>query len=576
MQASSGVSQAQQTNIGQSTGQEGPGACFGAGSQMPSVPSFGSQMFPNSGGFQFGMPQVNVVPGSMGLNPSSPAGLNPSSVGWVPRTCGAQSSGSVPMYDPQHSVLSQISQLVGNLDANQMRTLHQVLGEQIGHQGRMIPEFFGAMPRDSGIGGQFGNPSAVLPGGHGTRGDAVKDQVDGLGAIFQDLSASAPSSIAGLNTVITYSMMPGNHCTTSDCIRAHIQSPLKTKHRAFVLLPPELVPPSKKHLKSPCAQLHKSLYGHPESSAHWQSHWSAVLQKQLGGVEFQNLPSVFWFDSMKLILSVYVDDLTLAGEASKHEGVWKTLKQHINLDPPTEFGRVLGRDHRLVKFEGSRALALECSDFACQCVSLYEELSGVKAKPFRTPNCDEGSLIASNDETRGQLSGVAARLVMKLMWLCRIGRPDVMTGVVQCAKHVTCWSLNDDKRVQRIVGYLKSTSDYAHVIKINDSPSDLSLSLYCDADFGGDIKDMKSTSGFVLAIEGADSFALLGWGSKKQKVVSRSTTESEFVSLSSALFQEALPMLEVWQHLLPAINLVIHEDNTARIAIIAKGYIPQS
>ena len=59
MQASSGVSQAQQTNIGQSTGQEGPGACFGAGSQMPSVPSFGSQMFPNSGGFQFGMPQVN-------------------------------------------------------------------------------------------------------------------------------------------------------------------------------------------------------------------------------------------------------------------------------------------------------------------------------------------------------------------------------------------------------------------------------------------------------------------------------------------------------------------------------------
>ena len=40
------------------------------------------------------------------------------------------------------------------------------------------------------------------------------------------------------------------------------------------------------------------------------------------------------------------------------------LKQHINLDPPTEFGRVLGRDHRLVKFEESRALALECSDFA--------------------------------------------------------------------------------------------------------------------------------------------------------------------------------------------------------------------
>ena len=84
-----------------------------------------------------------------------------------------------------------------------------------------------------------------------------------------------------------------------------------------------------------------------------------------------------------------------------------------------------------MKFKESRALALECSDFACQCASLYEELSGIKAKPFRTPNCDEGSLIAANDLTRGQLADCAARLVMKLMWLSRVGRPDIMMGVTQ-------------------------------------------------------------------------------------------------------------------------------------------------
>ena len=160
------------------------------------------------------------------------------------------------------------------------------------------------------------------------------------------------------------------------------------------------------------------------------------------------------------------------------------------------------------------------------------------------------------------------------MWLCRIARPDIMIGVTQRAKHVTCWSLNDDKRIQRIVGYLKSISDYAHVMKISDSPSEPSLSLYCDANFG-DLKDMKSTSGFVIAIEGSGSFAMLGWGSKKQKVVSRSTAESEFVSLSTALLQEAVPLLEVWQHLIPSIKLVIYEDNTASIAISQKGYSPK-
>ena len=62
------------------------------------------------------------------------------------------------------------------------------------------------------------------------RGDAVRDQ-DGISTVFQDLAASAPSSISGLNSVIAFSMIPGNTCTTSDCVRAYIQSLLKTKHK---------------------------------------------------------------------------------------------------------------------------------------------------------------------------------------------------------------------------------------------------------------------------------------------------------------------------------------------------------
>ena len=84
----------------------------------------------------------------------------------------------------------------------------------------------------------------------------------------------------------------------------------------------------------------------------------------------------------------------------------------------------------------------------------------------------------------------------------------------------------------------------------------LSISLFCGA-------DMKSTSGYVLALTGPSSLALLSWGSKRQSVVSRSTTESEFMSLSSSLFSEALPTLHVWQTLIPSIRLAIFEDNFA-------------
>ena len=73
------------------------------------------------------------------------------------------------------------------------------------------------------------------------RGDAVSDQ-NGLGAVFQDLAASAPSSIAGLNFVIGYGQFVSHKCSTADAIKAYIQSNLQTEVPTWVLLPLELVP----------------------------------------------------------------------------------------------------------------------------------------------------------------------------------------------------------------------------------------------------------------------------------------------------------------------------------------------
>ena len=185
----------------------------------------------------------------------------------------------------------------------------------------------------------------------------------------------------------------------------------------------------------------------------------------------------------------------MGGNKSSHSSFWKELQEYINLDPFTEFGRVLGRDHQLVNGE----LILGSSDFTRQCISLYLELSGKKIKVAPTPHLEEGSLLPDDDAVKGQLLPVAARLVMKLMWLCRTSRPDITFAVNVLAKHITIWSANDDKRAARLIGYLSSSVDLAHFMVINDRLEDLRLALYCDADFAGDIKTMKSTSGFVIA-----------------------------------------------------------------------------
>ena len=202
-------------------------------------------------------------------------------------------------------------------------------------------------------------------------------------------------------------------------------------------------------------------------------------------------------------MSVYVDDLTLSGKKSFHASFWKELQQYVNLDPATDFGRVLGRDHVLQ--DGS--LVLGSSDFADQCVALYQELRRKALKAARSPHLEDGSLSAEADAAKGQLSSVAALLVMKFMWLSRTSRPDITFAVKLLAKHIACWSSNDDSLVAGLVGYLSSTVNLAHHMVVLDPLSELHIALYCDADFTGD--SAKSTSTFVKALEGKSSFALL-------------------------------------------------------------------
>ena len=90
------------------------------------------------------------------------------------------------------------------------------------------------------------------------------------------------------------------------------------------MLPRELVPEDKKHIKDPCARLCKALYGHPLSSASWSLHLGSIL-KGLGGQEFPNLPSVYFFPHLSVVFCVYVDDLTLSGPTIHHEGFLEFL-----------------------------------------------------------------------------------------------------------------------------------------------------------------------------------------------------------------------------------------------------------
>ena len=69
------------------------------------------------------------------------------------------------------------------------------------------------------------------------------------------------------------------------------------------------------------------------------------------------------------------------------------------------------------------------------------------------------------------------------------------------------------------------------------------------------------------------TFVPLAWAAKKQHNTSRSTTEAEMVSVSTALFSEALPTLQLGEAVLGRkVQLVIMEDNTDCITVLKTGY----
>lgn len=79
---------------------------------------------------------------------------------------------------------------------------------------------------------------------------------------------------------------------------------------------------------------------------------------------------------------------------------------------------------------------------------------------------------------------------------------------------------------------------------IADEPQDIYVEMFVDADFCGDEQDCYSTSGGWIQLTRPATQFPLAWISK---TVARSTTEAGTVALNFVLFEEGLPLLELFK-----------------------------
>ena len=82
------------------------------------------------------------------------------------------------------------------------------------------------------------------------------------------------------------------------------------------------------------------------------------------------------------------------------------------------------------------------------------------------------------------------------------------------------------------------------------------MRLYADADFAGDSEDGESIFGNILVLVSPNTYLPLSWSSVKQMATSRSTMESEVVSLANGMVSEAMSVMILWDLLLERIILL--------------------
>ena len=244
--------------------------------------------------------------------------------------------------------------------------------------------------------------------------------------------------------------------------------------------------------------------------------------------------SLFVHREKGLFLSVYVDDIKLAGKKQNLDPMRKLLNKEVDLGEPTSFldhvflgytqrqceiSKVIVDNDRTM-FEsrisagGTEKLpypqnlrispwSYDMEGHAKKCVARHCELSNKTTQQLykvSTPCIDDHHFEEEEMKSVGELSQVCSQIVLKCFFLARSGRPDILWSVNKLARLITKWTKACDKRLNRLISYIHHTCEYEQYCYVGNTAKQCRLGLFQYSDFAEILRIQKSTSGGTLCI----------------------------------------------------------------------------
>ncbi|KAL5844632.1 hypothetical protein ACOSQ3_010687 [Xanthoceras sorbifolium] len=277
-------------------------------------------------------------------------------------------------------------------------------------------------------------------------------------------------------------------------------------------------PPGYPHSGNQVCRLRRALYGLKQAPRAWFEKFSSVVAQQ-GFTLSPHDTALFVrrsFAGITLIL-LYVDDMIITGDDSAGiRSLQHFLSQHFEM-------KDLGT---LSYFFGLEVT----SSFDRYYLSQVKYASDLLTKACITDN----KIVSTPLEYNAKLTPLDSepisdatcyrQLVGSLIYLT-VTCPDISHAVGMVSKFMDAPRSVHYVAVLRILRYVKGT--LYHDLHYS-SRSSLELHAYSDADWAGDPTNRCSITGLCFLL----GTSLVSWRSKKQDVISRSSTEAEYLALA--------------------------------------------
>jgi hypothetical protein len=310
-------------------------------------------------------------------------------------------------------------------------------------------------------------------------------------------------------------------------------------------------------------RLKKTLYGLKQSGRRWYQKLSSIFES----LDFKKCSvdqAVFYkADKAKnevTVVAVHVDDCTIAASNLRLIDEFKAgLRKHVEVTDLGELHWMLGVEIKRDRHAGTIHLSQRS-----YIDSILRRYNFDELKPLSIP-MDPAIRLTSEQSPASAAEHAIMRdkpyreAVGALNWAALATRPDIAFAVGTVARFAANPGIAHWNAVKRIYRYLAGTRD----LWLSYGETKRILEGYADAD-GSMTEDRRAITGYAFLIDGG----AVSWSSKRQEIVSLSTTESEYVAATHGM-KEAIwlrnLLSEIFEPIKPPTTLF--SDNQAAIAL---------